>query len=118
MEAEQGFLTEAGSAGVKKAYQDFILKSARLQRNEVEPRSGKGAIMGYLSRLGGTMKGELLQADISQSCDLAYTYGSYELQGTGGRGEKGYYVRVWKRDSLNRWLIAMDIASPIPPEGN
>jgi ketosteroid isomerase-like protein len=116
MEAEQGFLAEASSAGMKKAYQDYVHKSARLQRNEVAPRSGKGAIQDYLSRQGGMLKGELLHADVSQSCDLAYTYGSYELQGTGGPGEKGYFVRVWKRDSRNRWLIAVDIASPIPAE--
>ena len=115
LEAEQGFLKEADAAGIRRAYENYIHQDARLQRNGVEPRSGIRAILGYLSRQSGVLSGELLRFEISQSCDLAYAYGSYELQQSGGSVEKGYYVRVWKRDSRNRWRITVDIASPIPP---
>jgi ketosteroid isomerase-like protein len=39
------------------------------------------------------------------------------LSGAGATAaEKGYYVRVWKRDASGRWKIALDTTHPLPPE--
>lgn len=71
---------------------------------------------------GRSLAGRLtlpLKSDVALSNDLGYTYGSYELKGTGdavaasSASEKGYYVRVWKRDRAGRWKIALDTTHPL-----
>jgi ketosteroid isomerase-like protein len=66
------------------------------------------------------LKWEPIASDVSQSGDLGYTYGSYELKHTAMNEvrppEKGYYVRVWKRDAKGKWKLVFDTTSPIPDE--
>lgn len=45
------------------------------------------------------------------------SYGKYSLlRKNTGALEKGYYVRVWKRDGKGNWKIAMDVANALFPE--
>ncbi len=58
-------------------------------------------------------------AEVAQSGDLGYTYGSYELKETSNSNattEKGYYARVWKRGANDQWQVMLDTTSPLPPE--
>jgi hypothetical protein len=55
-------------------------------------------------------------ADVAQSGDLGYTYGSYELKEANATSEKGYYARVWKRGANDQWQVVLDTTSPLPPE--
>jgi hypothetical protein len=70
------------------------------------------------------LSGEPLKAEVARSNDLGYTYGRYELREGDARPdatatEKGYYVRVWKRDGAgggaSRWKIVLDTTHPLPP---
>lgn len=45
--------------------------------------------------------------DVAKSNDLAYTYGSYNLQEGGRTKEKGYYVHMWKRNESGKWKIVV-----------
>jgi ketosteroid isomerase-like protein len=58
---------------------------------------------------------EPIAAGMAQSGDLGYSYGKYSLQrqGTAPEIERGYYVRVWKRDGQGNWKIAIDVAKPL-----
>jgi ketosteroid isomerase-like protein len=58
-------------------------------------------------------------ADVSQSGDLGYTYGSYESKAANSQDaspEKGFYARVWKKDQANKWKLVADVVKPAPPD--
>jgi ketosteroid isomerase-like protein len=118
---EREFLQAANSNGVTKAFQSFMSDEARLHRNGMLPLTGKDSIRSYFSGKEMTLRWEPIKADVSQSDDLGYTYGSYEQKEQQGASaatvEKGYYVRVWKRNKDGQWKLVLDTTNPIPPEG-
>jgi len=121
LEADREFIRAASSRGVLKAFQAHLGDEARLHRNGIFPLTKKDAIRSFLAQKKFMPSGEPMQADVAQSNDLGYTYGRYELREDSApqhakATEKGYYVRVWKRDSSGRWKIALDTTHPLPPE--
>ncbi len=52
---------------------------------------------------------EPLNADISQSGDLGYTYGKVRIESRDGNIEKANYMRVWKRENGLNWKIVLDV---------
>jgi ketosteroid isomerase-like protein len=65
------------------------------------------------------MTWEPIDATVADSSDLAYTYGSYVLTAQAPPSdllEKGYYVRVWRKDAADDWRLAVEVTSPVPPE--
>ena len=116
---ERDFLATAKSTGVMQAFLKFIDPDARLHRNGMFPGTGKDAFSSYFSGKETGLRWQPIKADVSQSNDLGYTYGSYEIEGQGAAGaplEKGYYVRVWKRNKDGKWKVALDTTNPLPPE--
>lgn len=97
----------------------YINEDARLHRNGQMPLIGKKAIRAFLSEKPVAVAGEPLKADVSQSADLGYTYGTYELRGgdlTVPALDKGYYARFWKGDAHGSWKIVLDTTIPLPAE--
>ena len=77
--------------------------------------TGQTALQAFLIEKPFEMTGSVQFADVAQSADLGYTYGTYELKREGeAKPEKGYYVRVWKRDARGHWQIALDTTTTIP----
>jgi ketosteroid isomerase-like protein len=102
------------------AYIDYLAADSRLHRDGLMPLIGRNAIRSFLSKMKAALTWEPMQADIAQSGDLGYTLGRYELKpssaSTALQEERGYYVRVWKRDNLGKWKLVLDTLSPIPAE--
>lgn len=116
MGLDQQFMKAASSQGVLSAYVNLLAADARLHRNDMFPLIGKDAAGSLLSKVG-QFTWEPISSDVSQSDDLGYTYGKYDLKLTGSQEiERGYYVRVWKRDGKGKWKIVLDTLSPTPPE--
>jgi ketosteroid isomerase-like protein len=122
LKADRDFLEAAGKRGALKAFQAHLGDEARLHRDGIFPLTTRDAVRAYLSRKQSVLSGEPLKADVAQSNDLGYTYGRYELREGGAQAaaattEKGYYVRVWKRDrpGADRWKIVLDTTHPLPP---
>jgi ketosteroid isomerase-like protein len=121
--ADREFIRAANSRGALKAFQAHLGDEARLHRNGIFPLTKAEAIRSFLAQKKFILAGEPLQAEVAQSNDLGYTYGRYELReadapqhAVAPTTEKGYYVRVWKRDGANgRWKIALDTTHPLPP---
>lgn len=113
---ERRFLKASQSNGLTKAFQDFMSDEARLHRNGIWPLTEKEAIRSYFSGKERALSWEPIKADVSSSGDLGYTYGSYELKEPGASAvvEKGYYVRVWKRDRDGKWKVVLDTTHPLP----
>ena len=112
-----GFLKDLQSQGIVKGYTRYLSDNARLHRDELLPMTERAAIQNYLSSKVATLSWTPIKSDVAQDHDLGYTYGSYEMKFAGtNKVEKGYYVRVWKRDAGGKWKLVLDTFSPIPSE--
>jgi ketosteroid isomerase-like protein len=113
--AEKTFSDRAAS-GVLEAYLAVGTENVRLHRDGAEPAVGVAAVKSSLA--GGTLPIAFtpIKADVSQSRDLGYAYGSYAAQG-GPSGapkeERGYYLRIWKH-LAGDWRLVADITNPMP----
>jgi ketosteroid isomerase-like protein len=109
---EREFLAAAKASNARQAYEGRLSDGARVHRPGVMPVVGENALRSWLAQQTMTLSGEPVKADVSRSGDLGYAYGSYELGGA--KTEKGYFVRVWKRDVKGTWRIVIDVVSPLP----
>lgn len=116
MNLDREFLSNSISRGTANAFLDCLADDSRLHRDGVFPIIGLAPIRSFLSAKPMLLKWEPIKSDISRSADLGYTYGSYELRRGDNEVEKGYYVRVWKRNGSGKWKLVLDTLSPIPPE--
>jgi ketosteroid isomerase-like protein len=116
LNADRAFLKSAQTDGMAKAYAKHVSQYARVHRNGVQPIIGQEAIVQFLAKTSVAPTWEPMFADVAQSGDLGYTYGSYELKEANATSEKGYYARVWKRGANDQWQVVLDTTSPLPPE--
>ena len=114
LKVERDLLADAKARSVEQAYKSRLSDDARVHRQNAMPLAGKDAVGGWLAQQTMTLSGEPIKADVARSGDLGYTYGSYELGGL--KPEKGYYARVWKRDSKGQWRIEVDVTIKIPDQ--
>jgi ketosteroid isomerase-like protein len=78
---------------------------------------GAAALRSFLAEKSYALESDSIQAEVAASDDFGYTYGRYELRYEGSQEtQKGYYVRVWKRDEQGRWRIVLDTATILPNE--
>jgi ketosteroid isomerase-like protein len=115
MKLDREFLSNSISRGTANAFLDCLADDSRLHRHGVFPIIGLASIRSFLSK-PMQLTWEPIKSDISRSADLGYTYGSYQLKNAESELEKGYYVRVWKRNGSGKWKLVLDTLSPIPPE--
>ncbi|HYR77544.1 MAG TPA: nuclear transport factor 2 family protein [Pyrinomonadaceae bacterium] len=117
IDLDRQFLKTSESPGIVESYLRYFGSEARLHRDGLLPMTERAAIRSYLSSQISKLSWTPIKSDVAQSVDLGYTYGSYELKFAGtNKTEKGYYVRVWKRDDRGNWKLVLDTFSPIPEE--
>jgi ketosteroid isomerase-like protein len=106
--AESRFTETASSLGVHAAYENAAADIIRLCRDREPPLLGLDAIR---QRFAGKMlKAEwsVSGSDVSTAGEFGYSYGRYEFADV---TEKGYFVRVWKRDMTDAWRLVADVMS-------
>ena len=119
MDLEDKFQREARAVGFLKAFNAYLTSESRLHRDGRLPLVGKDAIGAFMAGKVKDVTWQPLKADIAESGDLGYVYGSYEMRDNPSGTEaieKGYFVRVWKRVRDGKWKVALDVTSPLPPE--
>ena len=61
-----------------------------------------------------------LYAEATQSADLGYTTGSFEIHEKTSDGapvvRRGSYVTIWRKQPDGTWKVALDIGSFVPPK--
>jgi ketosteroid isomerase-like protein len=117
MKTELDFLARSRNHGSLKALREFLQKESRVYRQREQPIVGSDSIRAYFSVRPYFSMWEPMSCDVAASGDLGYVYGSYTLYGSrdnAAKDEKGYYIRMWKRDSRNQWRLVAEIASPLP----
>lgn len=118
-DAERAFSKISETEGLAKAYTQHLSDEARLHRDGTLPLTTHDEIIAYLSKDSSNRAWQTMFAEVSQSGDLGYTYGSFESKAASSQDastEKGFYARVWKKDQANKWKLVADVAKPAPPE--
>lgn len=119
LELERTFLKETRARGFLKAFVAYLTDESRLHRQQQLPLIGSNAINRFLALKPPVAAWSPLFADIAESGDFGYVYGTYELKDNPAQAsaiEKGYFVRVWKLGQGGKWKVALDLNSPLPPE--
>jgi ketosteroid isomerase-like protein len=104
---------QAAGRDVGGAYRAHLLPAARLHRNERSPFAGADAAAGFMASTFASVTWTVLHAEVSASGDLGFTAGSYDAAAKASEGrpessERGFFVRVWHRDSSGAWRIAFE----------
>jgi ketosteroid isomerase-like protein len=113
--AEADYLFNAmASNGIKAAYQKMASTNLLSTVNGFHPFYNKRSFLSWISSEASPyMKGKAIFSTIdsgtSVSQDLGYSYGSYEMDAL--MKEKGYYVRVWRRNAMGHWYLAAEVLS-------
>jgi ketosteroid isomerase-like protein len=118
--AEGEFLELARHKGTRMALEANLDKEARIYRQKLQPIVGIDSIQAYFSNKPYLEAWEALEASVAEAGDLGYSYGSYSVRhgNNAGGDEKGYFLHAWKRDASNRWRLAAEVTSPLPPEAS
>jgi ketosteroid isomerase-like protein len=112
LDTRYGKQSDKQNAGI--VYAKFIANDVRLHRDGIMPLIGHKEVIKFID--GKHMTWTPLFSDAARAGDLGYTYGTYELKAPSGMiQEKGYYVRVWKRQADGDWKAVVDTTSPLPP---
>lgn len=116
METEKAFEKMANTVGLKKAFSFYAAEGAVLERNDVLIK-GKSSIEKSFNNASSENKKVSLSwtpdfIDVSNSGDLAYTYGKYQFSATDSTGNtkttEGIFHTVWKRQVDGSWKYVWD----------
>jgi len=116
METEKAFEKMANTEGLKKAFSFYAAEDAVLERNDVLIK-GKLNIEKSFNKASSENKKVSLSwtpdfIDVSNSGDLAYTYGKYQYSTTDPTGNtkttEGIFHTVWKRQIDGQWKYVWD----------
>jgi len=113
---ETAFEKMAKKDGIKNAFLHFAAEEAVLKRGD-QLFKGKQQIEAYFDDNQQIFNTADLAwtpdfIDISQSGDLAYTYGKYTINYRDQQGktikDNGFFHTIWKRQNDGRWLFVWD----------
>lgn len=116
--AEAVFSTLSSKGGVDLAFAKYLTDDARFYHSNEPPVISAKAIEDYLRQKVSAFSWEMIDGGVASSGDFGYTYGSYKLFSAfaDSNFEKGYYVRLWRRDAKGRWRAVMNVAHALPRE--
>ncbi len=114
---ERQFSNASANRGAQKAFDDYAADDVRLFRNDKQPLLGKALADAALPASTVVWTWEPAFADVSQSGDLGYTYGTYQLTKNDAtlkteKSETGNYYRLWKKQR-NTWRVVADLLDPL-----
>jgi len=111
--ADRAFSDMCRQVGMKKAFLQYIDNEGILLRPGRLPIVGADAI-DYLSMLSDTaytLSWKPAHAEIANSGDLGYTYGTYELK-LKDTTLTGTYVNIWKKENDGEWKFVLNSNNP------
>ena len=114
LKTEKTFATLAKEKGLKVAFLTYAADNAVLSRGN-KLIKGKEAIREYYENYkfpDAHLEWEPEFIDISESGDLAYTYGPYQFEARDEAGEMirdtGIFHTIWKRQADGEWRYVWD----------
>jgi ketosteroid isomerase-like protein len=111
IEAERVFAQQSKVVPFEAVFEAVASPNCRVHRNGPNPALGMAAAKPLLTGVGFVSEWVAAGGGVSDSGDLAYTYGRYTLASPSEAPTKGFFARVWKRDMSGQWRIVADIAN-------
>lgn len=108
IDADRRLNAQIDERGAAAAYGQVLTNHSRLHRNGFMPSIGPQEIRSWFEANAPAMSASTGAAESARSGDLGYSYGTYEVRGSGA--QTGAYVRVWQRDASGKWLLVADVA--------
>ncbi|MCP4123829.1 MAG: nuclear transport factor 2 family protein [Bacteroidetes bacterium] len=114
LQMETDFASMAADSGLMHAFLQYAADDAVIMRSN-KIYKGKSAIQAYFE--AQTLKNIQLQwkpdhIDVSESGDMAFTYGNFTFSATTPEGEEvrseGIFHTVWKRQADGNWKFVYD----------
>ncbi len=109
---EARFLAVAGGRGIAAAYSEFLDDDARALREETGLITGRKAIVKAAAAGRALSSWKVLGSGVASSNDLGNTYGAWET--AGGKPERGWFLRAWRRAPGEGWKLVLDLLMPAP----
>ena len=99
--------------GLFEAFLSYSSPEVRLYRVGSLPFVGIQPAATAFAATKGQLTWQPLGADVSNSGDLGYTHGTYEVtDDTKKVTERGSYVHIWKKNDTGSWRVVLDVANP------
>lgn len=117
---EREFSNASATRGAGVAFDTYAADDVRVFRNNKQPLIGKKSAAAALPVSPVVWTWEPAFGDVSQSGDLGYSYGTYELaeRNSGPKTpkmpqkvEEGNYYRIWKKQGT-AWKVVADLLDP------
>jgi len=120
LQTDREFSTMSEKEGMITAFLAYIAEDGVILRDNSLPSKGKESLRVYYTGKSDTsfiLTWEPIYSDISSSCDLGYTYGTYKTTvKVTGEVSKGTYVTIWKKQSDGTWKFMLDTGTEGLPE--
>ncbi|MGI8782752.1 MAG: YybH family protein [Acidobacteriota bacterium] len=122
MKIDAEFSAFTAEHGMGLGFQKYFADDATLFPDRAEPVSGKHSISAFLARASEGDKSVFswtpARAEVAHSGELGFTFGNYEVKGTGPDGkprtQRGKYVSIWKKQADGSWKVVVDIGNSSP----
>ncbi len=111
LETDLTFSALSKVKGRNAAFLQYMDEHVTMLRPNGMPMVGKDTmekVFALRPDTGYTLTWKPLFADVSQSGDIGYTYGTYLVTSGKNDSSQGTYCSIWKRDSLGDWKFVLD----------
>ncbi len=118
--ADSLFDVFSGAHGVAAAFLAFMADDALLFPSNDFPVAGREGIGHEMGKFppGATLRWKPLRAEVAQSGELGFTYGTAEYRSVDSTGTPTSvytkYVTVWKKQADGSWKFILDIGNRSP----
>lgn len=115
LQADKDFSNLSVEKGMNSAFISYCAEEGVLLRPNSMPIEGKTKIADLFNKRDDKkikLTWSPLYADVAQSGEMAYTYGSWLYESVDSTGNKisqeGTYATVWKKDAKGNWKWVLD----------
>jgi len=91
-------------------YTSFLARDVRIQNIGHLPTVNRDTINKFISQFDKTLTWKTSGSGIAASGELGFTYGYIFTKGVQDK-PSGHYVRIWKKQSDDKWAITIDMLS-------
>ncbi len=123
LQTDMEFAQTSAERGAAEAFYQYLTDNALQLPNNAEPLVGKDKIRESMQKAPEVLLTWRPQkAEVAQSGDLGYTWGTYEAKWQDSNGVEniryGKYLNIWKKQADGKWKVAVDMGNSSPPPEN